>query len=240
MKFELTYDETDEVPLLTFNDYVKVGKNSCSFLPYEDKLFVCAIGGMQKPGAPNPETGLWVVDASTSSPLSVSQVVVPTMPATIYTGDFRDISITDDGYAYLLIGYFNGSYTSFIGNVLGTSVTNLLSNPASAYTLILPINDPGDLWSIYAESDPPRLWYIKGKAVDVYTSLPITQPTTKPISFPSEVLGGDQKYTALNSAVFIGADGTAPGTRHHKSTYSANRLAKEVRTSKQKLPEEEK
>jgi hypothetical protein len=241
VKFELTVVGTapNYVPILTFKDYKFVGKNSCSFVPFDSKLFICAIGGMQNPNSSNTATGIWYVDISNpvNSNMTVTQITVPTLAGV--SGDFYDICFVDNK-VYILAGHFINNYALFNGNLYLTSLSNLYSNAPTAWTLIDTISEPGNYWSLEGEPVPGRLWVIKGQQVEVYTTPPTASGVT-PISFTVTQLAGSSGYTDINSATLLGPNGSPPATEdteshhhrhHHKISHSHARLAMHARQSR--------
>jgi hypothetical protein len=244
-KFELTLDPLSGDPTLTFNYYVRTGQASSSFLPYGDKLYVCAIGGMQQPDKSNPNTALWCVDISnptSSNPTAIQ--LQPNLANSSVPGDYYDITIANDGAVFVLLGHFVSNYGAFVGNVLRTTVSNLLNttNPIPYIQVETIANRTGNLWAIHAEpiGTDGRFWFVYGNELRVYQTLP-TATSTPYIPYSTATLGGGPQYTQFNSFTFLPPDGPAPQAEDrglpYKPTNSHNRLAREVREAKVKLEE---
>jgi hypothetical protein len=250
MKFLLTVAGLS-VPTLTYVDYVRVGKNSTSFVPFEDKLFIAAIGGMQNDGTYNKDTGIWYVDVSSpSNSMNVFQVKVPTISP---QGDFRDVCIRNPNEVYILVGYFNKQYTEFVGSVYLTTLANFTnqSTTPSAWTLVISISsgtvsESGDYWSLFNDPTLDRLYLVRGKKLEVYTSLPLTASTAPYLTFTvASFAGGSATFIEFNSVCLINPDGPSPTSgdgrayhHHHKS--SATRLALHAKASRDSLEDDKK
>jgi hypothetical protein len=236
MKWELTVDPSSGVPALNFMDYVRVGKNSTSFVLYDNKLFITAIGGMQAL-KPNDDTGIWYVDVSTpATSMSVVQVVTPSVtPA----GDFRDICFVDNRQVYTLVGHFVNNYNAFQWSLYSTTLPNLLNPTPNPWTLVKSGTDAGDYWALLVDPPLSRLYFIRGQNVDVYTSLPIVQATLPLRTYSTaDFAGGDQTYNQINSAILIAQDGPAPASgdekidHHHHHKPAAAKLALQARNAR--------
>lgn len=230
-KFEIDPDFGE----LTFVSYVKTGKNSFTLDLYNNKLYVCSLGGMQQGGAGNTDTKLSIVDLADFTQAGVTDV---TLSNPTVNGDFRDISIMDDSHAYVFIGHYNdSSYSAMVGGIYYTTIANL-TTPTS-WIKVFDVNAGGYLWGIYKDSY--RLWFIKGTPLDIFDGAPTTLTTTASKSFDitsmSDFTGG-----SLNSACFIAVDQTTKHgletVRSAKSLASHLRLASEVRQLAEKLEEE--
>ena len=231
---QFTIDEDDGT--LTYNNYVRVGKNAFTLELYGNKLYICAVGGQQNAGSSNTASCLSIVTIASNNSMSVSNVSrLSTM-----SGDFRDISIANDNNAYILLGYYDSTYANLVGTIYHSTVANL-TTPAN-WTAVVTINNPGYFWGIQAEASPTRFWFVKGNTIDVYGSLPTTTGST-PTNFSTTNLAGSTGYTAINSACFIAADtavtGKGEGASAHvaKSFVSHSRLAREARELAAKLEE---
>jgi len=228
-----TYDDSYVVQytigsngVLTYSDYVRVGKNAFTLELYGNKLYVCALGGMQNAGSYNTATCLSIVTIDDDDAMSVANVSL----ASGMSGDFRDISIADGSNAYILLGYYDSSYANLVGKIYHSTVTNL-SSPAN-WTEVVSINNAGYLWGLQAEASPTRLWYIKGNLIDVYGSLPTTTGST-PTSFSTSNLAGSTGYTSLNSACFIAPDTSLTATSAVRPAHVAKSFASHIRLARQ-------
>lgn len=211
---------------LTYNAYVRVGKNGFTLELHDRKMYVCALGGMQNAGNANADTCISIVTVDANNAMSVASAVLPTG----ITGDFRDITITDDGNAYIFSGYYSSDYSSFIGHIYGTTITNLNAATPSVWTTLKTISDAGYFWYIYTEGTSNRFWFVKGNVIEVY---PASSTLGTPQSFDSTALASNTNYTNINAACFIAADATATrgaaGVSHSaKSCVGQARLAREA------------
>ncbi|TWH49160.1 hypothetical protein [Sporomusa sp. KB1] len=229
VQYEIKSDGT-----LEYIDYIRVGKNAFTLELYGNKLYICALGGMQNAGSYNTATCLSIVTIDDDDAMSVANVSL----ASGMSGDFRDITIANSSNAYILLGYYDSSYANLVGKIYHSTVANL-SSPAN-WTEVVSINNAGYLWGIQAEASPTRLWYIKGNLIDVYGSLPTTTGST-PTSFSTSNLAGSTGYTALNSACFIAPDtsltaASAARPAHVAKSFASHiRLAREARELAEKL-----
>ncbi len=182
---------------LTFDSYVTAGKNSFTLDLYNNKLYVCSLGGMQNAGSGNAETKLSIIDLSNFTQAGVTHVTIDN-PTT--NGDFRDISIVNDNHVYLFLGHYDVSFGNLVGGVYHTTLANLTT--PSNWTKIIDVNSMGYLWGIHA--DGYRLWFVKGTPIDVFDGTPtatVTASKSFSITDMSDFNGGN-----LNSACFIAPD----------------------------------
>jgi len=222
---QFAIDETDGS--LTYTDsYVRVGKNAFTLELYGNKLYICALGGMQNGGSYNTATCLSIVTIDSGDNMSVANVSL----ATGMSGDFRDISIANGNNAYILLGYYDSSYANLLGKIYHSTVANL-SSPAN-WTEVVSINNAGYLWGLQAEASPTRLWYIKGNLIDVYGSLPTTTGATL-TSFSTSNLAGSTGYTSLNSACFIAPDTSLTAASAARPAHVAKSFASHIRLARQ-------
>lgn len=182
---------------LIYISHLEVGKNAFTLEPFDNKLYVCAVGGMQNAGSANADTRLDIIDLATFTTTSVSTI------ASI-GGDFRDITIRDADNAYIFIGHYDSYFSNMIGGVYHTSLANITS-PAN-WTKVIEVNSPGYLWGIYAETN--RLWFIKGTPVEIYAPLP-TGAATPAKTFSAAQMGDSTGN--LNSATIVAPNPTAAG-----------------------------
>lgn len=181
---------------LTYVGYITVGKNAFTLDHYNNKLYVCALGGMQNPGSANADTRLDIIDLATFTKTTVTKTGS-------MVGDFRDITIVDANTAYVFLGNYDASFANLVGGVYRTTVANLTS--PSAWTKVSDINSSGYLWGIYADSN--RFWFVKGNQIDIYPGLPASISDTATKTFTPTQLG----YSGgnLNSAIILAPDQTA-------------------------------
>ena len=150
---------------LDLKKYVTVGKNSFTLDLYDNKLYVCSLGGMQNAGTGNADTNLCIVDTNNFIQSGVTTVQIPN-PA--QNGDIRDISIIDPNHVYIFAGHYDTGFANMIGAVYHTTLANI-TNSAS-WTKIIPVNSKGYLWGIHA--DGSKLWFVKGTPIEVYNGSP--------------------------------------------------------------------
>ncbi|WP_434132004.1 hypothetical protein KIAC18_003822 [Sporomusa sphaeroides] len=181
---------------LTYASHLKVGKNAFTLDHYNNKLYVCALGGMQNAGSANADTRLDIIDLSNFTKTTVAKTGS-------MIGDFRDISIVDANTAYVFLGNYDASFANMVGGVYRTSVANLAT--PSAWTKVSDVNSAGYLWGIYADSN--RFWFVKGNQIDIYPGLPASTSDTATKTFTPTQLG----YTNgnLNSAIILAPDQTS-------------------------------
>ncbi|SCM81564.1 conserved exported hypothetical protein [uncultured Sporomusa sp.] len=181
---------------LNYVSHINVGKNAFTLDHYDNKLYICALGGMQNAGSSNADTRLDIIDLATFTKTTVNKTAS-------MIGDFRDISIVDDTHAYVFLGNYNTGWR-MDGGVYRTTVTNLTS--PSAWTKVSDLsNAPGYLWGIYADSN--RFWFVKGNQIDIHSSLLFSTTKTADKTFTPTQLG----YTNgnLNSAIILAPDQTS-------------------------------
>ena len=220
---------------LDLKNYVTVGKNSFTLDLYDNKLYVCSLGGMQNQGTGNAETNLCIVDTNDFKQESVVTIKI-TNPT--QNGDIRDISIIDPDHVYIFAGHYDANYVNMIGAVYHTTLANITS--FANWTKIIPVNSKGYLWGIHA--DGSKLWFVKGTPIEVYNGSPSS--TVSPDKTFDILQMSDFNDGHLNSACFI-----APSLPRmfgvglsvsSKSLASQIRLAKEARELAEKLKEEKK
>ena len=208
----LTYD----------NAYVTAGKNSFTLDLYDNKLYVCSLGGMQNAGSGNADTNLCIVDLANFTQTGVTTVNI-TNPT--QKGDFRDISILDANNVYIFAGHYDSGFAKLVGSVYHTTIADITA-PAN-WTEVVAVNDPGYLWGIHA--DGSRLWFVKGTPIAVYDGTPTTAVTasrTFSITEMSDYTGGN-----LNSACFIAP--SIPATRGLNLAVASKSLASHIRLAKE-------
>lgn len=178
---------------LTYLGYITVGKNAFTLDHYNNKLYVCGLGGMQNAGSANADTRLDIIDLATFTKTPVTKTAS-------MTGDFRDITIVDANNAYVFLGNYDASFANMVGGVYRTTVANLAS--PSLWTKVSDVNSAGYLWGIYADSN--RFWFVKGNQIDIYPGLPTSTSNVATKTFTPTQLG----YTGgnLNSAIILAPD----------------------------------
>ncbi|WP_312561715.1 hypothetical protein [Anaerospora sp.] len=180
---------------LTYVSHLTVGKNAFTLDHYNNKLYVCGLGGMQNAGSANADTRLDIIDLATFTKTPVTKT-------SSMTGDFRDITIVDANNAYVFLGNYDASFANMVGGVYRTTVANLAS--PSAWTKVSDVNSAGYLWGIYADSN--RFWFVKGNQIDIYPGLPTSTSSVATKTFTPTQLG----YSGgnLNSAIILAPDQT--------------------------------
>lgn len=181
---------------LNYVNYITVGKNAFTLDHYNNKLYVCSLGGTQNAGSANADTRMDVIDLATFTKTPVTKTAA-------MTGDFRDITIVDANTAYVFLGNYDASFANMVGGVYRTTVANLTS--PSAWTKVSNVNSAGYLWGIYADSN--RFWFVKGNQIDIYPNLPASTSDTAIKTFTPTQLG----YSGgnLNSAIILAPDQTS-------------------------------
>lgn len=214
----------------TAGDYVKVGKNASALEYFDNKFYVCCIGGKQLENNYNTDSCIYTVNLGST----MSAGAVKTAPP----GDFRDISILDNNNVYLLVGYYTTNYLTFSGSVYKTTITQLAAGNIG--TAVINFNDEGYFWAIHCEDVPAggtdRFWMMRGKPIDIYAPLPASTSDTPAKSFAPADLGSGTVNANLNSATLIQPSQTA-GARIAKSFGPHAVLAAQARQSAVKLSE---
>lgn len=180
---------------LSYAGHLKVGKNAFTLDHYNNKLYVCALGGMQNAGSANADTRLDIIDLATFTKTTVAKTAA-------MGGDFRDITIVDANNAYVFLGNYDANFANMVGGVYRTSVANLTS--PSLWTKVSNVNSAGYLWGIYGDSN--RFWFVKGNQIDIYAGLPTSTGNTPAKTFTASQLGYNGGN--LNSAIILAPDKT--------------------------------
>lgn len=181
---------------LSYSNYITVGKNAFTLEHYNNKLYVCSLGGTQNAGSANADTRMDVIDLATFTKTPVTKTAA-------MTGDFRDITIVDANTAYVFLGNYDASFANMVGGVYRTTVANLTS--PSTWTKVSNVNSAGYLWGIYADSN--RFWFVKGNQIDIYPNLPASTSDTAAKTFTPAQLGYNGGN--LNSAIILAPDQTS-------------------------------
>ncbi|MDF2572124.1 MAG: hypothetical protein K0R55_3728 [Sporomusa sp.] len=183
---------------LTYVSHLEVGKNAFTLELFNNKLYVCALGGMQNAGSANADTRLDIIDLATFTKTSVS-----TIPSIV--GDFRDITIRDASNAFIFVGHYDASFANLVGGIYHSSVANITS-PVT-WTKVVNVNSPGYLWGVYAETN--RLWFIKGTPVEIFAPLPVALTPSPAKDFSASQMGNFGADANLNSATIVAPNPTA-------------------------------
>lgn len=181
---------------LDYEGYITVGKNAFTLDHYNNKLYVCSLGGTQNAGSANADTRMDVIDLATFTKTPVTKTAA-------MTGDFRDITIVDANTAYVFLGNYDASFANMVGGVYLSTVANLTS--PSTWTKVSNVNSAGYLWGIYADSN--RFWFVKGNQIDIYPNLPASTSDTAAKTFTPAQLGYNGGN--LNSAIILAPDQTS-------------------------------
>lgn len=228
---------------------VSVGKNAFTLEPFTTVsgttattcLYVACIGGKQNFGSHNPDSCLDVVDLSTMTAKTAFKAGAAN--GTSDQADFRDITFSNDGTAYILTGRYNADYETLSGTLYKTSAAAILAQAAANQPALLSqvavpaINlqkTSGFFWVILYENglaaSNDRLWFARGNDIAVY-NLPPGSTQAQPFAAltPEQNLG----LANLNSvAPFWEA---VPVRRAYRSAprslASHSRMAKQARES---------
>jgi hypothetical protein len=135
MKFVLTVDPATHAQTLTFMCYARCGNNYTSFVPHDNKLYLCPSNEMLDVQS-NAAIEIYYIDVCTpaTAAITINQVVVPDLTP---TGDFCDISFIDDNQVYILVRHLDSGHATTTLTVYQTSVTNLLSTSPTAWTAVI-------------------------------------------------------------------------------------------------------
>lgn len=183
---------------LTYVSHLAVGKNAFTLDQYNNKLYVCALGGMQNAGSSNADTRLDIIDLATFTKTTVTKT-------SSMGGDFRDITIVDANTAYVFLGNYDTYFSNMVGGVYRTSVANLAS--PSSWTKVSDVNSGGYLWGIYADSN--RFWFVKGNQIDIYSGALTSTAADKSFSAVQLSDSSYGSYASLNSAIILAPDQTS-------------------------------
>ncbi|BBB91514.1 MAG TPA: hypothetical protein PKA28_15755 [Methylomusa anaerophila] len=175
----------------------QVGKNAFTLKSYNNKLYVAAVGGKQRDdGTYNSgESKLNVVN------LADMTVATPFTSGTAIPYEFRDITLSTAGDAYLLVGRYTPGYATMTGKVYKTTATAIASG--SLGTEKQSFNTAGYYWALLYETAADRLWFAQGNQVD----LRIASTYTSIVSLPAQTILGGSQYPNLNSVALIGQAG---------------------------------
>ncbi|WP_333594673.1 hypothetical protein [Anaerospora hongkongensis] len=170
---------------------VSVGKNAFTLEPFTTVsgttattcLYVACIGGRQNFGSHNPDSCLDVVDLSTMTAKTAFKAGVAN--GTSDQADFRDITFSNDGTAYILTGRYNADYETLSGTLYKTSAAAIQAQAAAAQPALLSLvavpavnlqNMSGFFWAVLYENGAAaandRLWFARGNDVAVYNLPP--------------------------------------------------------------------
>ncbi|CQR74496.1 hypothetical protein [Sporomusa ovata] len=181
---------------LEYKDYTRVGKNTMDMEEYNNVLLTASSGGYQYGGQANADTALHYVRLDeTGKPVAEK---VTYKGAAALKGEYRSVTVTPDGFAYVFTGNYDNSWAGMNGAVYRTTVSNLLSSSPDNWQKIIDIdNVPGYAWGVDVESTPHRLWFVSGNKILVYLD-----GQTTPIEFNMTSSG----LTSLGDANINGFD----------------------------------
>jgi hypothetical protein len=233
-KFELSVNALN-LPSLAFMQYVEVGKNSGQITVLDaENLGIPALGGPQNDGSANPDSGIWTVNVANpdTQPMTATKAVIPQL-----TGDFRSVAVINASQVYSIRGFFSNNYNQFDGDLVMTTVQNLLDpNPKPWTTVQTFAAEPGNYWDVLAEPSPGRVWLVRGRQLQIFVTLPIISGASPFLAFSTQTLGGGSSFLEFNSAALLPQDdspyqqaGTVSGGGVNTS---AQRLALEVQRLK--------
>ncbi|TWH49254.1 autotransporter outer membrane beta-barrel domain-containing protein [Sporomusa sp. KB1] len=181
---------------LVYKDYTRVGKNTMDMKEYNNVLLTASSGGYQYGGQANDETALHYVRLDETGKPVAGKVTYKGAEA--LKGEYRNVTVTPDGFAYVFTGNYDNSWAGMKGAVYRTTVSNLLSSAPENWQKIIDVdNVPSYAWGIEVESTPHRLWFVSGNKILVYLD-----GQTTPIEF-NMTSGG---LTSLGDASINGFD----------------------------------
>jgi hypothetical protein len=166
-----------------------VGKNAFTLTPYGGKLYIASIGGKQQSGSYNTgESKLNVVTPGTTLSVATPFTANSTLP-----GDFRDITFSDSGDAYILTGYYDSSYANLNWTLYKTTATAINAATPDIGTTVHSTATSGYFWATLYEdiaASDDRFWFAKGNEIDIYQPAPTSGSFTALVSFSATTLAG--------------------------------------------------
>lgn len=175
----------------------QVGKNAFALKYYNNNLYVPCIGGKQQNGSYNSgQSQLNVVN------LANMTVTTPFTAGTAIPYDFRDITLSSTGNAYILVGKYNTDWT-MNWRVYNTTATNIASGNIGAIKES-NTSTAGYFWALHYENAADRLWFAKGNQVDLRVGS--TYVAVKLNMYGSSILGSSA-YPNVNSLTILGQSG---------------------------------
>ncbi|XER08880.1 hypothetical protein SRRS_44970 [Sporomusa rhizae] len=148
--------------MLMYMKHLEVGKNALTLEHFNNKLYICCIGGSQKEGNSNPETCLDIIDLATFTKTTV-------LKSAGMNGNISSITIADKEHAYIFMGNYDADYTNMIGGVYHTTIANIIE--PVFWSKVLDVNNSGRFWGVYNDSN--HLWFARGKSIEIFPSLPV-------------------------------------------------------------------
>ena len=147
---------------LTYMAHIEVVKGANTLKLFDNKLYVCCGGNLY-----DDTTCLQIIDTA--------DFTTATVPTTIHkiasmtNGYFRDVTIVDNNYVYVIIGKQDGYYN--YASVYYTSIANITNPILWIKVMDTSFNTTANFWGVY--NDSGRLWVVAGNRVHVFDSLPI-------------------------------------------------------------------
>ena len=170
---------------------VSVGKNAFTLEPFTTVngttaatcLYVACIGGKQNFGSHNPDSCLDVVNLNTMTAKTAFKAGAANGASD--QADFRDITFSNDGTAYILAGRYNDDFETLTGTLYKTSAAAILAQAAANQPALLSQaaipainlqNTSGFFWAILYENglaaSNDRFWFARGNDIAVYNLPP--------------------------------------------------------------------
>lgn len=209
-------------------------KNPFSIDLYNNELYVTLVGGMQKYGSTNgANSKIQKVSAAFTAASKMKTLLVGGDTAVL--GDFRALSITAAGEAYIMTGRLESDAATFSGAVYYVAAGKLANAAGGKITSIVDTENnpphkfdkaPGWQWGLFYSAADKALWAAQGDAIGVYKC--VKQSVKLKSAADITALAGSDKYH-LNSVALLTAAGTVKGyTAPEFASVSAEaRLAKE-------------
>lgn len=216
----------------TVDHNLNLGRNAFTLERHGDKLYVCSIGGKQGGGTPKPDSKLDVINlADTTDPTGLAFTTAfkaaDLVPILDEGTELRDITFTNDGNAYVLVGYFDANYKILTGYVLQFPADNVVPDYLTGiYFFPTTFPNQGSVFAVLA-NDNNRIWLARGMYVDLcaqdvnnFEALSLIQTKA------SYEINGPADTYYLNSVSLYGEDPAAtPLTLQAKRGYQAPAFA---------------
>lgn len=207
-------------------------KNPFSIDLYNNELYVTLVGGMQKYGSTNgANSKIQKVSAAFTAASKMKTLLVGGDTAVL--GDFRALSITAAGEAYIMTGRLESDAATFSGAVYYVAAGKLANAAGGKVTSIANTQkicefnkEAGWQWGLFYSSADKALWTAQGDRIGAYKGVNGIVKAQDVASITT--LSGNANYH-LNSVALLTAAGTVKGyTAPEFASVSAEaRLAKE-------------